>query len=190
MDQVTKSDLYRYGGLTGVKGFFRAFFAHPGFRYTYLLRKAASCEKKSVKWYFYALLKNNYSYKYGYQIALDTQIGEGFLIAHFGNVVINGRVVIGKYCNIAQGVTIGKTNRGRLKGTPVIGDYVWIGTNAVIVGKINIGSNVLIAPNAFVNMDVPNNSIIVGNPAKIISRLDATEGYINNVLTSIPNFLN
>lgn len=60
-----------------------------------------------------------------------------------------------------------------------IGNRVWIGTNAVIVGKITVGSNVLIAPNSYVNFDVPDNPIVIGNPAKIIYRKDVIEGYIN-----------
>ncbi|MGQ7199562.1 hypothetical protein ACUOA9_41025, partial [Escherichia sp. HC-TM1] len=59
-------------------------------------------------------------------------------------------------------------------------DKVWIGPSAIIVGKIKIGSNVLIAPGAYVNFDVPNNSIVVGNPGKIIYSENATEGYIQN----------
>lgn len=69
-------------------------------------------------------------------------------------IVINGKARIGKNCNIAHGITIGQANRGKLKGYPTVGDSVWIGTGSVIVGNINIGSNVLIAPNSFVNVDV------------------------------------
>lgn len=65
-----------------------------------------------------------------------------------------------------------------MQGVPTIADNVWIGTNAVIVGGINVGTDVLIAPNAFVNFDVPPHSVVVGNPAKIISRENATDGYI------------
>ena len=64
----------------------------------------------------------------------------------------------------------------------MIGDKVWIGTGAVIVGRIDIISNVLIAPNSFVNFDVPDNSLVIGNPARIIQRENATEGYINSIL--------
>ena len=77
-------------------------------------------------------------------------------------------------------MTIGQENRGARKGAPVIGDNVWIGANAVIVGKIEIGNNVLIAPNAYINSDVPDDSIVIGNPAKIIHNEKATEGYIQN----------
>lgn len=48
----------------------------------------------------------------------------------------------------------------------------------MIVGKITIGSNTLIAPNSYVNFDVPDNSIVLGNPAKIINNDNATKDYI------------
>lgn len=65
------------------------------------------------------------------------------------------------------------------QGTPVIGNEVWIGINATIVGKINIMDDVLIAPNRYVNCDVPSHSIVFGNPCIIKHRENATEGYIN-----------
>jgi serine O-acetyltransferase len=90
--------------------------------------------------------------------------------------------VLGKNINIATGVTIGQENRGARKGAPTIADNVWIGTNAVVVGNINIGEDVLIAPLTFVNFDVPAHSIVIGNPAKIIHKDGATEGYIENTV--------
>ena len=89
---------------------------------------------------------------------------------------------MGDNINIATGVTIGQTNRGERKGTPTIGDRVWIGTNAVVVGKIEIGDDVLIAPNEYVNFDVPSHSIVVGNPAKIHKTDNACKDYINRVV--------
>lgn len=74
---------------------------------------------------------------------------------------------------------IGQTNRGGRQGTPVIGNEVWIGINAAIVGKVTIGDDVLIAPNSYVNCDVPSHSIVFGNPCIIKHRENATEGYIN-----------
>lgn len=75
---------------------------------------------------------------------------------------------------------IGQENRGKRKGTPIIGNEVWIGANAVIVGNVKIGNDVLIAPLSYVNFDVPDHSIVVGNLAKIISKEFATKDYINN----------
>ena len=70
-------------------------------------------------------------------------------------------------------------NRGKRKGTPKIGNRVWIGTGSVIVGKITIGDDVLIAPNAYVNCDVPSHSVVLGNPCIIRHKENATENYIN-----------
>lgn len=63
-------------------------------------------------------------------------------------------------------------------GSPTVGNNVVVQTNAVIVGKINIGNDVLIAPNAFVNFDLPDGSIVIGNPAKIIMANKAIAKYI------------
>lgn len=78
-----------------------------------------------------------------------------------------------------KGVTLGAENRGKRTGFPTLGDCVWIGVNSTVVGKVTIGDNVMIAPNTFVNFDVPSNSIVIGNPAKIISDINATDMYIN-----------
>ena len=179
MHRAVKADLFRYGGLTGIGGFIRG-LRFPGFRYMYCLRRMANSKKYSPTWILFAVMKRRYSFKYGYQIPAGTKIGAGFYIGHRGAVVINERTIIGENCNIANGVTIGQANRGKLKGTPTIGNNVWIGTGAVIVGNINIGANVLIAPNAFVNVDVPPNSLVLGNPCKIVSKDNPCQDYIKN----------
>ncbi|MEO6097081.1 MAG: DapH/DapD/GlmU-related protein, partial [Fibrobacteria bacterium] len=99
-----------------------------------------------------------------------------------GAVIINSSSLIGKNCNLSAGVTIGQTNRGDKKGSPTIGDRVWFGPNAVVVGGVTIGEDVLIAPGTFVNFDVPAHSIVIGNPGKIIPAAEATAGYIENIL--------
>ena len=63
---------------------------------------------------------------------------------------------------------------------PVVGNEVWIGINATLVGAIHIGNDVLIAPNSYVNCDVPDHSIVLGNPCIIKRKKNATEGNINN----------
>lgn len=116
----------------------------------------------------------------GIQIGWHARIGEGLRLIHCGDIAVNNEVTIGKNCTMYQGVTIGMEFRGKRRGNPVIGDDVWIGSNACVVGNITIGNDVLIAPLSFVNIDVPSHSIVIGNPAKIILRENATEGYINN----------
>ncbi len=114
------------------------------------------------------------------ELSYKTQIGPGLYIGHPSGITINEATVIGKNCNIHKGVTIGQENRGLRKGTPIIGNEVWIGINATIVGKIVIGDDVLIAPNSFVNCDVPSHSIVFGNPCRIKHNDYATKNYINH----------
>ncbi len=76
---------------------------------------------------------------------------------------------------------IGATSRSARTGTPTLEDRVWVGSNAIIVGKITIGRGALIAPGAYVNFDVPANAVVIGNVGKIVSD-KGSEGYIHNVL--------
>lgn len=148
-------------------------------RYLLAYRKASFYKKKSFRGIFYRLQLQRLSEKTGIQLPTKANIGKGLFIAHFGSIIVNPDAVLGCNVNIAPGVIIGKTNRGENKGVPMIGNNVWIGANAVIVGNITIGEDVMIAPNAYVNMDVPAHSIVLGNPAVIHARENATEGYIN-----------
>ena len=175
-----RADLYRYNGARANCYFLKALSPSlPAFRYTYILRHASVFPKNSIRGFFYRVLLRNYSYKYGYQIPPTTKIGKGLFIFHRGPVVINALTEIGANCTLAHIVTIGQKNRGQRTGCPTIGDKVFIGAGAVIVGKIMIGDNVLIAPNSYVNFDVPSNSIVIGNPAIIKEHANATEGYVN-----------
>lgn len=112
------------------------------------------------------------------ELPAGLQAGGGLLFGHSYCITINPDAVIGSHVNIHKGVTIGIENRGERKGVPTIGDRVWIGINATIVGKISIGNDVLIAPNTLVNCDVPDHSIVFGNPCIIKHRDNATEGYL------------
>ena len=82
--------------------------------------------------------------KYGILIPARCTIGEGFFIGHWGTIVVNEKVKIGRNVNISQGVTIGQLNRGKRMGTPVIGNEVYIGPGAKILGNIVVGNNVAI----------------------------------------------
>jgi serine O-acetyltransferase len=175
-----RADLYRYGGAKATCYFFKALSPSlPAFRYTYLLRHASAFPKYSIRGLLYRALLQHYSYKYGFQILPNTRIGKGLYIGHRGTVVINGLAEIGDNFTLTHLVTIGQANRGEKKGCPKIGNKVWVGAGAVIVGKNVIGDNVLIAPNAYVNFDVPSNSIVTGNPAVVKQHLNATDDYIN-----------
>lgn len=117
--------------------------------------------------------------KYGIEILPSTKIGDGLYIGHPYNITINQDTNIGNNVNIMKGVTIGIENRGSRRGCPVIGNKVYIGINSTIVGNIKIGNDVMIAPNSFVNIDIPDHSIVIGNPCKVIHKENATDGYVN-----------
>lgn len=181
MDDIIKADLYRYIPKQYSVGNLLSGFRSQGFRYMFIKRKLDKQKKGSLKWITLKVILRHYTYKYGFQIG--GRIGKGLFISHFGTIVINPEVVIGTNCNLAHGVTIGITRRGQKTGTPTIGNMVWMGANSIIVGNIIIGNNVLIAPGAYINFDVPDNSIVLGNPGIIKFSATATEGYINNKIT-------
>lgn len=148
-------------------------------RFQVFFRKTQEANNKIVK-LFYKVFFVHYRNKNHIEMSVDLDIGEGFYVGHAFCITINPGTKIGKNVNIHKGVTIGRENRGERKGCPVIGDEVWIGINSTIVGAIHIGNDVLIAPNTFVNRDIPDHSIVFGNPCIIKHRDNATEGYINN----------
>ena len=178
MNDKFSKDLYRYYGEEG-ESFAKRILRPTELRYIALFRKAAKCRLKPLKLYYTVKLKLM-SYKTHIQIPPRTQIGEGFYIGHTGRVIINPDAVLGKNINVSTGVVIGAENRGKRKGAPVFDGDCWIGANSVIVGNIKVGEDVMIAPLTFVNFDVPSHSIVVGNPAKIIHKENATEAYIEN----------
>ena len=140
----------------------------PGCAYIYFFRHAHEAKDMFSRVLWRALLHVTRIIS-GIQIPPQTSIGRGLRILHFGTIVINPDAVIGKNFNIAQGVLIGNSE-GKCVGVPTIGDNVYCGANSIVIGGIKIGNDVLIAPGAFVNFDVPDNSIVLGNPGKIIPR--------------------
>ena len=181
MNEIIKSDLYRYVGKTNSSLLvqLRYFFFTPGFRYIYFFRKGSLARRRIIRllWHFFMRMC---MYRTGIQIPLGTRIGEGFRIVHFGHIVINPNTKIGKNFNISQGCLIGNS-QGKHAGTPIIGDNVCMNANSIIIGGVSIGNNVLIAPGVFINFDVPDNSIVIGNPGKIVERGESpTSKYIVN----------
>jgi serine O-acetyltransferase len=181
---TVRADLFRLHGSSTNRLLARSLAGNVNFRFIAVLRTCRALSHSRdpllrvarlpfvVAWRYYKMM-------YGFSIPYGTDIGPGFYINHHGTIVVNGGAVIGANCNLHPGVTIGQANRGSRKGVPVIGDRVWIGPGAVIVGAVRIGSDVLIGPNAFVNSDVPD-GVVVSAPAGIIVSSGGTEGYIDN----------
>ena len=178
-------DLYRWRGKTDFKTWFKMMFVSK-YKIVYFFRKATQHKgKHTIRFFIYRLIYGHYAIKYGVDLGTSTKVGPGFIVRHTGGIAINGGAVIGKDVEILQGVTIGYERRGMRQGNPTIGNCVWIGSHATVVGNVKVGNNVLIAPGALVNFDVPDNSIVIGNPGRIVQKDNAVEGYVVNTLDTI-----
>lgn len=170
-----KLDYYRMTGekyRNNINSIIRVARSHQ-IRYMKLWRK---CNKKGNlinRIRLYRLSK-----KYGIEISPNASIGEGLYLGHAFGITVAGGAVIGTNVNLHKGCTIGAENRGKREGCPDIGNRVSIGINSTVVGNIRIGNDVMIAPNAFVNFNVPDHSVVIGNPASIHKKENATQGYI------------
>ena len=92
MEIIIKADLYRYGGLTNFKKRKKIY----GFKFMYYLRKASIHKGKSILGIYYRFRLKRLKFKYGYQIKINTSIGEGFYTGHFSPIVISPKTIIGK----------------------------------------------------------------------------------------------
>lgn len=146
-------------------------------RMTKVYRKLQANQDNIWKYYYEKLL-HHWELKTGISFENNMTIGKGFIIGHWGKIVINGKARFGNQFFVTHNVTIGRDIRGKRKGVPTFGDRVVIRTNSTVVGNVNIGNDVLIAPNTFVNFDVPDHSVVIGNPATIHHRDNATEGHL------------
>ncbi|WP_286234357.1 serine O-acetyltransferase [Thalassotalea sediminis] len=102
----------------------------------------------------------------GCVIGAGAKFMPGFVIMHPVGVVINSKVTGGKGIIVESGVVIGD-EKGQ---APVLGENIFIGAGAKIIGGVTIGNNVKIGANAVVVKDVPDNVTVVGIPAKVVSK--------------------
>lgn len=109
------------------------------------------------------IIHRHYEYKYGIHINTNIEVGEGLFIVHGDGVHLNCSK-IGKNFTCYQGATLG-AGKG---GIPVVYDNVTVYTNAVVVGDITLNNGCSVGANAFVSVDVPENAVVAGVPAKII----------------------
>jgi serine O-acetyltransferase len=99
----------------------------------------------------------------GISIPAQAKIGKGLQIHHFGGIIVHSDAVIGEYCTVYHGVTLG--DRGGWGGAPRVGNRVLIGAGAKLIGEIVIGDDCIIGANAVVHTSVPAGHIAVGVPA-------------------------
>ena len=100
------------------------------------------------------------------------------MLGHGYGITVNSRATIGDDCTLFKGCTVGSVRSGRREGVPKLGNRVVVGCNAFVCGGIIIGDDVMIAANAFVDFDVPSNSLVIGNPATIHHKENPCRDYL------------
>ena len=157
-----KQDLKNYQGDWAAQGFWVMLVYRFGrWRYTIqnvLVRKICS--------FIYKFLYKLVQILTGIEMPCEAEVGDNFLIDHFGGIVISGYAKFGDNCRLRNGVVVGLKNVSE-PCAPQIGNNVDIGAGAKILGNIKIGNNVNIGANSVVLTDVPDNAIAVGVPAVI-----------------------
>lgn len=173
---LLRRDLYRYAEDTSVRAFLAQYLLTPGFHYTVWFRIGSIFPYRVVRYWLHRK-----SVRFGISIPVGTKIGAGFYIGHFGGIVVSPYASIGENCNISHGVTIGRIAEAERVGAPVLGNRVYVGPGAKIIGNVNVGDDASIGANAVVTKDVPASAVAAGVPARVLS-MKGSGDYVQRVL--------
>jgi serine O-acetyltransferase len=99
------------------------------------------------------------------RLDLGADIGPGFYVGHFKSIYVGPGVRIGRSCNIGQMCFVCAS----ASGSPVVGDRVYLGVGAKVMGRVRVGDDVAVGANAVVLEDAPAKAVLVGNPARVVS---------------------
>lgn len=116
----------------------------------------------------YRLLEAGVRILFGIEISADSNIGPGFYIGHSGGIVVHGD--LGAQCSIGQGVTIGSKGAGRSDGYPRLGQRVYLGAGAMVIGAVRVGDDVVVGANTVVVQDIPAGMRVVSAPVRLLPR--------------------
>lgn len=177
--EIVRADVTRYPDSP-----LRTFLLRPEFRHTmafrcdvFLIAQAGRLAWAARKVLMFYRLRSR---TLGFDVHASAEIGPGlYLPPHPGGVVVHSLARIGKNCNLHQGVTIGRKHRGRQEGAPSVGDEVWIGPGAKLVGAITVGDGAVIGPNCVVSEDVPAGGVLAAPRPTLLSTAGSA-GYIKN----------
>ena len=169
--ECLRADLFRHGGGRGVRAQLWQIFLGEGGRYSFWMRSCAFLKQSALlKYTVFPIAKWQYRracIDFGVWIPYSTKIDAGFHIAHAACIFINEHSEIGRNCTISQGVTLG-FKPGPNGGAPILGEEVYVGPGAKIIGPVHVGNRVVVGANAVVTKDFPDDVIVAGVPAEAI----------------------
>ncbi len=145
-------------------------FRHMSLRALAWYRFGVWCRSRRIPFFFGFALRH-VLHTYGLELSSETECGGGLYIAHPVGTVIMAHS-IGRNVSVIAAVTVGMRNEWAF---PDLGDNVFIGAGARVLGQINIGAGAVIGANAVVINDVPAGATAVGIPAKVIKSASEKE---------------
>jgi serine O-acetyltransferase len=150
-------------------GFYNLIFGGHKKKYQILYRLYYKYRNTKLGDYFHYVIES----RYNLVLSKKAIIGNNLELVHPIGIVIGAHVVIGRNVKIFQNVTIGGARLGDAvnETMPKIGDECTIFSGAVIVGNVSIGRNCTIGANSVVTTDIPDNSVAVGSPARVIKTI-------------------
>jgi serine O-acetyltransferase len=149
-------------------------WTRPGFRAVAVYRFGARLQKGkrgmllSILWTIYCSMFRYVRNHYGISLPETTIVGRRFKIGHQHGIVIHPKSVFGDDCVVHQNVTIGEPGPNHRGEAPRCGNRVRIGAGAVIIGKVVIGDDVTIGPNATVMTNIPAGTTVCAPPPRLI----------------------
>lgn len=144
-------------------------FLYPSFK-AIIGYKISNYFYRKKHFFLARFISEKFKRKTGIEIHPGAKIGKNLFIDHGIGVVIGETAIVGDDVTLFHGVTLGGTGKERGKRHPTIGNNVFIGSGAKVLGNITIGNNVKIGANAVILKNVPNNVTIVGVPGKIVKK--------------------
>lgn len=164
-DQAKGMSLFRLFRLTVGSHGLKALL---GYRFgRHLLLMQASGRHRLLRpfgWLLYWVVSGYARVALGIRLDLSADIGPGLYIGHFGNILLR-RCRVGSHCSIAQSVHIEPDGDG---DGPIVGDRVWVGAHAQIVGAHKVGDRSTISAGAVVRRDIPSGALFLGNPGRVV----------------------